>query len=233
VHSKKIGTVFSIGLIHRFFVISYIILRKRRKEVPRKKLNDQTERFLSSASCVTASPQRRPLRRVSELLEVGAHAPDIWDLRPPISVEISVNPSMKSRLAPLPLPRLARLALLYTRDDDLEKVVRQALWETGTILLIARTVEDALQIVCRRARELDVVIMAFNEGCHGITLLSAIHGCCEQLPTLVIADKDSEHARALAYANGARFCLSKPVSPPELANAIADLQPAAQQLAVA
>ena len=140
---------------------------------------------------------------------------------------------MKSRLAPLPLPRLARLALLYTRDDDLQKVVRQALWDTGTILLIARTVEDALQIVCRRERELDVAIMAFNEDCRGITLLGAIHGCCEQLPTLVVVDKDSEQARALAYANGARFCLSKPVSPVELANAIADLQPAARQLAVA
>jgi DNA-binding NarL/FixJ family response regulator len=104
---------------------------------------------------------------------------------------------------------------------------------TGTILLITRTVEDALQIVCRRGRELDVAIMAFSEDCHGITLLSAIHGCCEQLPTLVVVDEDSEHASALAYANGARFCLSKPVSPVQLANAIADLQPAARQLAVA
>ena len=157
----------------------------------------------------------------------------IWNLRPPISVEVSVNPSIKSRLAPLPLPRLARLVLLYTHDDDFQKVVRQALWDTGTILLIARTVGEALQIVCRRKRELDVAIIAFNEHCRGITLLGAIHGCCEQLPTLVVVDKDSEPARALAYANGARFCLSKPVSPMELANAIADLQSAAPQLAVA
>ena len=144
-----------------------------------------------------------------------------------------MNPSMKSRLGPLPLPRLARLALLYTRDDDLQNVVRQALWDTGTILLVARTAEEALQIVCRRERELDVAIMAFNEDCRGITLLGAIHGCCQHLPTLVVIDKDSEQARALAYANGARFCLSKPVSPVELANAIADLQSAAPELAVA
>ena len=141
---------------------------------------------------------------------------------------------MKSRLAPLPRPRLARLVLLYTRDEDFKTVVRQALWDTGTVLLIAQTAEEALQIVCRRKRELDVAIMAFNEDCRGITLLGAIHGCCEQLPTLVVVvDKDSEQARALAYANGARFCLSKPVSPVQLANAIADLEPAAPQLAVA
>src|SRR4029453_14402476 len=96
--------------------------------------------------------------------------------------------SMKSRLARLPLPRLARLALLYTRDEDLERVVRRALLGTGTILLIARTVEDAL-FVGRRGRELDVAIIAFSEVCHGITLLSAIHGCCEPLPTLVVVDE--------------------------------------------
>jgi len=157
----------------------------------------------------------------------------IWDLPRPIPVEISVNPVIKSRLTPLPLPRLARLVLLYTRDADFQNVVRQALRDTGTIVLIARTVEEALQIVCRRRRELDVAIISFNEDCRGITLLRAIRDCSEQLPTLVVVGKDSEQARALAYANGARFCLSKAVSPVELANAIADLEITAPQLAVA
>lgn len=157
----------------------------------------------------------------------------IRNLRPPISVEISVNSSTISRLAPLPLPRLARLVLLYTRDEDFKTAVRQALWDTGTVLLIAQTAEEALQIVCRRKGELDAAIMGFSEDCRGMTLLGAIRGCCEQLPTLVVVNKDSEQARALAYAIGARFCLSKPVSPVQLANAIADLQPAAPQLAVA
>jgi len=144
-----------------------------------------------------------------------------------------VNLSIKSRLAPLPLPRLARLVLLYTRDDDFQNVVRQALCDTGTVLLIARTAEEALEIVCRRGRELDVAIMAFKEDGRGITLLGAIHHCCKQLPTLVVVDKDSEQTRALAYANGARSCLGKPVSPIALANAIADLETAPPQLAVA
>jgi CheY-like chemotaxis protein len=140
---------------------------------------------------------------------------------------------MKSRLAPLTYPRLARLVLLYTRHDDFKTVVRQALWDTGTVLLIAQTAEEALQIVCRRKRELDAAIMAFNEDGRGMTLLGAIHGCCKQLPTVVVVDKVSEQATAFAYANGARFCLSEPVSPVQLANAIADLEPAAPLLAVA
>ena len=75
--------------------------------------------------------------------------------------------------------------------------------------------------------------MTFGEDCHGMTLLSAIHSCREQLPTLVVIEKDSGHASALAYANGACVCLSKPMSLVELTTAIAELEPTPQQLAVA
>src|SRR5881398_1608551 len=127
----------------------------------------------------------------------------------------------------------SRLALVYTCDDEFESSVRRTLSGIGTIVLIARTVGDALQIVCQRGRELDLAIMTFGEDCHGMTLLSAIHSCYEQLPTLVVFEKDSGHASALAYANGACVCLSKPVSLVELTNTIAALQPTARQLAVA
>src|SRR4030095_17100630 len=113
-----------------------------------------------------------------------------------------------------------RRALLFTSDIEFESVVRQALLGTDTIFLIARTVSDSLQMACQRGRELDLAIMTF-EDCHGMTLLSAIHSCYEQLPTLVVVEKDSGHASAaLAYANGACVCLSKPVSLVELTNAI-------------
>jgi CheY-like chemotaxis protein len=198
--------------------MSHVVLRNRLKEVPRKQLNGQKKNLPAGKDLRVAETWIRKIIR---------------DLGPQISVEVSVNLSMKSRLAPLPLPRLARLVLLYTRDADFQDVARQALSDTGTVLLIAQTAEEALQIVCRRKRELDVAIMAFNDDCRGITLLGAVHGCCEQLPKLVVVDKDSEQARALAYANGARVCLSKPVSSVELANAIADLETVAPQLAVA
>ena len=127
----------------------------------------------------------------------------------------------------------ARQALLFTFDAEFESMVRQAVLGTEIVLRIARTVDEALQIVCQQGRGLDLAIMAFSEDCHGMTLLSAIHDCYEQLPTLVVVEKDSGHASALAYANGACACLSKPVSLVELTNAIAALQPTARQLAVA
>ena len=125
-------------------------------------------------------------------------------------------------------------ALLFTSDAELESIVRQAILGTDTLLLISRTVGDALQIVCQSGHQLDFTVLDFSEHCHGMTLLSAIHGCYdEHLPTLVVVEKDSGHASALAYANGTGICLSKPVSLAELTNAIADLQRASQFAAVA
>ena len=126
-----------------------------------------------------------------------------------------------------------RRVLLFTSDIGLESLVKQALLGTDTIFLVARTVSEALQIACQRGGELDLAIMTFDEDCHGMTLLSAIHGCYEQLTTLVVVEKDSGHASALAYANGACVCLSKPVSLVELTNAIAALQPTVRELALA
>ena len=126
-----------------------------------------------------------------------------------------------------------RLVLLYTRDRKFDRVLSEALWGTRAVVLIARSVGAALQIVCRRGRELDLAVMDFNEGYHGMTLLSAPNGCYDKLPTLVATSKDVEHVSALAYTNGARVCLNKPFSSAMLAKAIADLLPTRAQLAVA
>jgi DNA-binding response OmpR family regulator len=88
--------------------------------------------------------------------------------------------------------------LLYTRDSDFDGLLAEALSGTGAIVLIARTVADALQIVCQRGRNLDFALMDFDGGCRGMTLLSAVHTCYEQLPILVTTSEDAEHATAVA-----------------------------------
>ena len=115
-----------------------------------------------------------------------------------------------------------RLGLLFTRDADFAQSAREALLGAGAIALIAQDVRDALQIVCQRGRELDFALMDFDDGCHGMTLLSAVHTCHQRLPMLVTTSNDT-HATAVAYANGARACLNKPLRAVTLANAIADL----------
>jgi DNA-binding NarL/FixJ family response regulator len=63
--------------------------------------------------------------------------------------------------------------------------------------------------------------MDFDDGCRGRTLLSAVHNCYERLPIVVTTSEKAEHACFLAYANGARTCLKKPLSAAGFAEAIA------------
>jgi DNA-binding response OmpR family regulator len=126
-----------------------------------------------------------------------------------------------------------RLVLLYTHDRNFDPLLSEALIGTGAIVLIARGVGDALQVVSTRGRELDFAVLDLNNGCRGMTLLSALHTCCDKLPILVITSKDSEGACIIAYENGARVCLNKPLSPATLTNAIADLHPSHPQLLIA
>ena len=113
------------------------------------------------------------------------------------------------------------LILLFTRDGDFARSVRDALFETDATVLIARDVRDGLQIVWHRGRELDSALMDFDDGCRGRTLLSAVHNCYERLPIVVTTSEKAEHACFLAYANGARTCLKKPLSAASFAEAIA------------
>jgi DNA-binding NtrC family response regulator len=115
------------------------------------------------------------------------------------------------------------LILLFTRDGDFAQSVREALFGTGAIVLMARDVRDGLQIVCQRGRELDSALMDLDDGCRGMTLLSAVHTCYEQLPVVVTTSEDAEHAFSLACANGARTCLKKPLSAAGFAKAIANV----------
>src|SRR5207248_3820895 len=116
-----------------------------------------------------------------------------------------------------------RLVLLFTRDRAFDRLVSEALLAAGAIVLIARSVADALQIVCQRGRELDFAVMDFDGGCRGMTLLSAVHTCHQQLPILVTTSEDAEHLNVVAHANRARVCLNKPIPAATFANAISDL----------
>src|SRR5713101_8027119 len=113
------------------------------------------------------------------------------------------------------------LILILTRDGDFAQSVREAVSETGATVLVARDVRDGLQIVWQCGRELDSAWMDFDDGCRGRTLLSAVHNCYEQLPIVVTTSEKAEHAISLAYANGARTCLKKPLSVASFAEAIA------------
>ena len=75
----------------------------------------------------------------------------------------------------------------------------------GGISHLTRDAGDALEIICG-VHDLDLAIIDFEHGPHGMTLLSAISALREDLPVIVITRDDEEHVEALAYANGATAC---------------------------
>ena len=107
--------------------------------------------------------------------------------------------------------------LLLTNDNELEDLVARALAEIGAISHLTRDANDALEIICG-VDDLDVVIIDFEHGPHGMTLLRAISVLRENLPVIVITRDDEEHVEALAYANGATACLSKQAVATQLAS---------------
>lgn len=112
--------------------------------------------------------------------------------------------------------------LLLTNDNEVEELVADALSEIGAISHLTHDAGDALETICG-VNDLDVAIIDFEHGAHGMTLLSAISTLRETLPRIVITHDDEEHVQALAYANGASVCLSRRAVATQLANAIRQL----------
>jgi CheY-like chemotaxis protein len=109
--------------------------------------------------------------------------------------------------------------VLLTNDNELEDLVAQALSKIGGISHLTCDASDALEIICG-VHDLDLAVIDFEHGPHGMTLLSAISTLREDLPVIVISRDDEEHVEALAYANGATACFSKHILATRLASAI-------------
>jgi CheY-like chemotaxis protein len=123
--------------------------------------------------------------------------------------------------------------LLLTNDPKLEDCVANVFQQSGGLSHLAHSADDALQIVCGMGRELDLAVVDFESGPHGMTLLSAMSMCREDLPVIVIAQDDEKHVEALAYANGAVACLPKPISTAQCAEAMNQCRRSQHQLAFA
>jgi Response regulator containing CheY-like receiver, AAA-type ATPase, and DNA-binding domains len=106
--------------------------------------------------------------------------------------------------------------LLLTNDTELEDAVAEALLEFGGVSHLTCNAGDALQIICGTGQDLDLAVIDFELGPHGMTLLSAINSCREDFPVIVVTRDDEKQVEALAYANGVAACLAKPITATEL-----------------
>jgi DNA-binding NtrC family response regulator len=112
--------------------------------------------------------------------------------------------------------------VLLTNDNGLEDLVAHALLEIGGVSHLARNPNEALDTVCG-VPNLDLAIIDFEHGPHGMTLLRAINTVCRQLPVIVITRDDESHAATVACTCGAAACLAKPVSATQLVRVIREL----------
>lgn len=122
--------------------------------------------------------------------------------------------------------------LLLTNDPRLEESVAQALSEIGGLSHLACSAGDALEIACGVGRDLDLAVIDFEHGPHGMTLLSAITACRKDFPVIVITRENAYPVEALAYANGAVACLWKPVAAAQISDAIRQNCQSEHQLAL-
>ncbi|HEY4273319.1 MAG TPA: response regulator [Candidatus Udaeobacter sp.] len=110
----------------------------------------------------------------------------------------------------------SNLILLLTEDIDVEEQSVEAARKAGAGQILTEDVDEAIEIVSARGREIDLAIIDFDNGCHGMTLLSTLSMLRDDLPIVVVTSTDTDHVAALAYANGAAACVAKPINGIEL-----------------
>src|SRR5204862_7271528 len=92
--------------------------------------------------------------------------------------------------------------------------------EMGGRSRLADRPSDVLELVSTSGEDLDLAVIDCEHGPHGLTLVAAINKQREHFPVIVITGPGEKLIEALAYANGASACLSKPVSATQLAEAM-------------
>lgn len=102
--------------------------------------------------------------------------------------------------------------LLLTNDPQLEEIVARALNEIGGLSHRACCASEALEMACGVGSELTLAVIDFEHGFDRLSLVQAIRMSCEHLPVIVITPDAGKYMEALASADGACFCLHKPVS---------------------
>jgi CheY-like chemotaxis protein len=107
------------------------------------------------------------------------------------------------------------VVLLLARDLEVKRQAAVAAAASGVCLTVARTVDEALQTVCARRRDLDLVVIDFDQGNRGMTLLSALSMVSADLPILALISTDGDHSSVVTCGNKAALCLTKPINSAE------------------
>jgi CheY-like chemotaxis protein len=113
------------------------------------------------------------------------------------------------------------IILLLTSDPTLEETVAQTLLEMSGISHLTLSPDEALQIISAMGHDdLALAVIDCEHGPYGIRLVSAIKDRRKDFPMIVITGDNEKCIEALAYANGATACFSKPVSAAQIKSVV-------------
>lgn len=113
-----------------------------------------------------------------------------------------------------------RLILLFTVDPHVRTALEQALHGSSAIVLVARNLRDALEIVSAKGRELDCAIVDIGQEFSGISLLGALGAYRDRLSLVVIA-ANANYAETVTTGGDSMTFLEKPLPAELLAASLA------------
>jgi DNA-binding NtrC family response regulator len=126
----------------------------------------------------------------------------------------------------------ALVAALLSDDPGLEKCLAEALSAIEGVSHLVGSESDLLDLTCTIGQHLDLAVIDCEHRPYGLTLVAAIRNRRPAFPLIAVTDNGG-YIQALAYANGATLCFSKPVAATQLANAIKRCRLQQPQLATA
>ncbi|MGE5215957.1 MAG: hypothetical protein ACM3SP_03015 [Chloroflexota bacterium] len=114
----------------------------------------------------------------------------------------------------------SKLVLLLTRDIELEQQFAVAAAGSSARLIVARTLGVALEIIHQRDRQLELVVIDFDNGTDGILLLRALTTSSAELPVVALTSSDSDDSTVLACDDANVCCLTKSIKAVELVSRV-------------
>jgi DNA-binding NtrC family response regulator len=112
------------------------------------------------------------------------------------------------------------LILLFTADADVEQRLEEALHGSSVVVLVARNLRDALEIILAKGRALDCAIVDIDQEFGGITLLGALGAYRDRVAVIVIA-ASAKYAELATAGRESMTFLEKPVPAEVLVAALA------------
>jgi DNA-binding NtrC family response regulator len=112
-----------------------------------------------------------------------------------------------------------RLILLFTVDADVQQRLEEALHGSSAIVLVARNLRDALEIISAKGNALVSAVVDIDQEFSGITLLGALGAYRDRLSVIVIA-ANANYAELVTAGHEAMTFFEKPVPVEILAAAL-------------